>query len=164
MDNRGRGTRAEYWRYRKEEELARAEESAKTIALIAHDNKKQDLCDWARDHRDTLARYRLCGTGSTAKLVSSDLELDVAALQHGPLGGDVQIGAMIVDGLIDAVVFFWDPLEPQPHDPDVKALIRLATVWDVPTACNRSTADAVLLSLEAEAGRNRGWSFETEVA
>jgi methylglyoxal synthase len=118
----------------------------KRIALIAHDNKKRDLLDWARWNRDALAQHIVIGTGTTGKLLEQALQLNVIKLQSGPLGGDQQIGAKIAEGDIDFVIFFWDPLEPQPHDPDVKALLRLAVVWNIPIACNRASADFMFSS------------------
>ena len=120
--------------------------SRKRVALVAHDNKKKDLIEWAEFNRGTLAHHELCATGTTGNVLSEHLDLEVAKLQSGPLGGDQQIGAMISQGDIDVLIFFWDPLEPQPHDPDVKALLRMAVVWNIPIACNRSTADFMIAS------------------
>lgn len=118
----------------------------KGIALIAHDNRKSDLLDWARFNRGTLSRHTLYGTGTTGGMLSTELGLHVTRFKSGPLGGDQQVGAAIAEGRIDFVIFFWDPLEPQPHDVDVKALLRLAVVYNVPIACNRATADFMLSS------------------
>ncbi len=120
--------------------------SRKQIALIAHDNKKTDLLEWARYNRGTLAQHELSATGSTGALIADELGLEVHRFLSGPLGGDQQIGAAIAEGTIDFVIFFWDPLEPHPHDVDVKALLRIAVVYNVPMACNRATADYVLSS------------------
>lgn len=118
----------------------------KTIALIAHDNKKQDLLEWARFNRGTLALHRLVATGTTGQLLGEELGLRIERLKSGPLGGDQQIGAKIAERKIDSVIIFWDPLEPHSHDVDVKALLRNAVVYNVPIACNRSTADFVISS------------------
>lgn len=128
----------------------------KQIALIAHDNRKADLLDWARFNRGTLAKHQLSATGTTGALLSDELGLDVNRFLSGPLGGDQQIGAAIAEGRIDFVIFFWDPLEPHPHDVDVKALLRIAVVYNVPIACNRATADFVLSSplMDAEYTRS----------
>ena len=116
------------------------------ICLVAHDNKKSDLLEWAKFNRGTLARHELYATGTTGSLMERELELDVNKLQSGPLGGDQQVGAMISQQQIDVLIFFWDPLQPQPHDPDVKALLRMTVVWNLPVACNRSTADFLIAS------------------
>ena len=118
----------------------------KHIALIAHDNLKADLLDWARFNRGTLAKHELHATGTTGTLLAEELGLEVNLFLSGPLGGDQQIGAAIAEGRIDFVIFFWDPLEPHPHDVDVKALLRIAVVYNVPIACNRATADFILSS------------------
>lgn len=118
----------------------------KRVALIAHDNKKPDLLEWAKYNEEALANHILYGTGTTGTLLERELGIDITTVQSGPLGGDQQIGAMIAAGEIDFVIFFWDPLEPQPHDVDVKALLRLAVVWNIPIACNRTTADFVFSS------------------
>jgi methylglyoxal synthase len=116
------------------------------IALVAHDHKKDDLCEWARYNRETLAQHSLFATGSTGRMLAERLKLPVTLFQSGPLGGDQQIGSRITEGDIDLLVFFWDPLESQPHDPDVKALVRIAVVWNIPIACNRSSADFIISS------------------
>ena len=118
----------------------------KRIALVAHDNKKSSLIHWVKENRDSLARHFLCGTGTTAQLIAQECDLPVRAYNSGPLGGDQQIGAKIVEGRIDMVIFFSDPLTAQPHDPDVKALLRIAQVYDIPIANNRATADFLITS------------------
>ena len=118
----------------------------KRIALIAHDNRKPDLLEWARYNRGTLSRHLLYATGTTGMWLESDVGLEVKRFLSGPLGGDQQVGAGIAEGRIDFVIFFWDPLEPHPHDVDVKALLRIAVVYNVPIACNRATADFMLSS------------------
>jgi methylglyoxal synthase len=120
--------------------------SRKHIALIAHDNCKADLLDWARYNRGTLAEHDLFATGTTGTILEEELGLDIVRFMSGSLGGDQQVGAAIVEGRIDFVIFFWDPLEPHPHDVDVKALLRVAVVYNVPIACNRATADFLLSS------------------
>ena len=118
----------------------------KTIALIAHDGKKQEMIRWCEEHKDVLSRHFLCGTGTTARMIADATGLPVKGYNSGPLGGDQQIGAKIVEGVINFVVFFSDPLEAQPHDPDVKALLRIAVVYDIPIANNLATADFMLNS------------------
>ena len=120
--------------------------SRKRVALIAHDNCKGEILDWARFNRGTLNGHELHATGTTGALLAAELGLPVTRFASGPLGGDQQVGAAIVEGRIDFVIFFWDPLEPQPHDVDVKALLRVAVVHNVPIACNRATADFLLSS------------------
>jgi methylglyoxal synthase len=122
-----------------------AMEHDKKIALVAHDNKKRDLVEWAEFNRALLGHHKIYATGTT-ELLEQELGINVVKLQSGPLGGDQQIGAKIADGEIDFLIFFSDPLEPQPHDPDVKALLRMAVVWNIPIACNRASADFMISS------------------
>jgi len=119
---------------------------ARNIALIAHDNKKGELLEWARFNRELLARHHLYATGTTGHLIEKELGLEVHKFYSGPLGGDQQIGGRIAEGGIDCLIFFWDPLELHPHDTDVKALLRIAVVWNVPVACNRASADFIISS------------------
>ena len=118
----------------------------KHIALIAHDNMKKELIEWVEINKEILSKHFLCGTGTTASLISEKVQLPVRGFKSGPLGGDQQIGARISEGNIDVMIFFWDPLEAQPHDPDVKALLRIAVLYDIPVANNRATADFILSS------------------
>ncbi len=121
-------------------------ERNKKIALVAHDNKKRDLVEWAKFNHDLLAHHVIYATGTTGTILEREVGLPIIRLQSGPLGGDQQIGARIVDGDIDFLIFFWDPLEPMPHDTDVKALLRMAVVWNIPIACDRSSADFMISS------------------
>ena len=118
----------------------------KSIALIAHDNKKPEIIDWCLANKSILEHHFLCGTGTTAKMIAEKTGLPIRGYNSGPLGGDQQIGSRIVEGNIDFVVFFWDPLAAQPHDPDVKALLRIAQVYDIPIANNRASADFMITS------------------
>lgn len=127
----------------------------RTIALIAHDHCKVQLLEWATDNRDSLREHELVATGTTGSMLHHEVGLEVDCVNSGPLGGDLQIGAMVADGTIAMMIFFWDPLQPQPHDPDVKALLRIATLCDVPAACNRATADHLISSPLATADLGR---------
>jgi methylglyoxal synthase len=120
--------------------------SVKNVVLIAHDSRKNDLLDWVKYNRAVLREHRLFATGTTGALVEKQADLPVTRFKSGPLGGDQQVGAKISEGELDVLVFFWDPLEPQPHDPDVKALLRIAVLYNIPTACNRATADFIVAS------------------
>ncbi len=128
----------------------------KNIALISHDYRKPDLIQWVKNNKEMLQKQNLCGTGTTAKMIQEATGLEVKAFKSGPMGGDQQIGACIVNGEVDFMVFFWDPLTSQPHDPDVKALLRIAVLYDIPVAMNQSTADFLLRSslMEEEYDRN----------
>jgi methylglyoxal synthase len=125
----------------------RSMSTVKRIALVAHDNKKADLIDWAKYNKEVLIQHVLIATGTTGRLLEETLETPVFKLLSGPLGGDQQLGAMIAEGKLDMIIFFWDPMEAQPHDSDVKALLRVAVAWNIIIACNRTTADFVLTSV-----------------
>jgi len=126
--------------------MVRALRKSKRIALVAHDNKKSDLIDWCYYNRRALSDHHLMATGTTGRLLQQKLDMKVKKLLSGPLGGDQQIGSMIAEGKVDVLIFFWDPMEAQPHDPDIKALLRLAVTWNIPFACDRATADFLLTS------------------
>jgi methylglyoxal synthase len=126
--------------------IIRTLQARKRIALIAHDNKKVELIEWATYNKAALIRHQLYATGTTGRLLEENLDTPVTRLLSGPLGGDQQIGAMIAEGKIDVMIFFWDPMEAQPHDPDIKALLRLAVVWNIPIACDRASADFLMTS------------------
>ncbi|MGD9569098.1 MAG: methylglyoxal synthase [Sedimentibacter sp.] len=136
----------------------------KHIALIAHDGKKIQLINWIKENKELLSKHFLCGTGTTARMIIEETSLPVRAFESGPLGGDQQIGASIVEGKIDFMIFFWDPLSSQPHDPDVKALLRIAVLYDIPVATNVSTADFLLKSsyMEAEYIRKKDSQAESK--
>jgi len=118
----------------------------KNIALVAHDNKKGNLLEWVKFNKITLQKHKLFATGTTGKLLEEELDSKITIFESGPLGGDQQVGSRISEGKIDFLIFFWDPLESQSHDPDVKALLRMAVVWNIPTACNRASADFLISS------------------
>ena len=121
-------------------------QNVKNIVLIAHDSRKQDLLEWAQYNRAVLTEHNLFATGTTGALIAQHVGLEITRFKSGPLGGDQQVGAKISDGELDILIFFWDPLEPQPHDPDVKALLRIAVLYNIPSACNRATADFLVAS------------------
>ena len=121
-------------------------DNVKNIVLIAHDSRKKDLLEWVQYNRDVLREHRLFATGTTGAIIAQRTKLEVTRFKSGPLGGDQQVGARISEGDLDILIFFWDPLEPQPHDPDVKALLRIAVLYNIPTACNRATADFLVAS------------------
>ncbi|WP_313187820.1 methylglyoxal synthase [Lacrimispora sp.] len=140
-------------------------EKKKSIALIAHDNEKHALIEWCKEHKSALEKHTLCGTGTTARMITDQTGLPVKGYNSGPLGGDQQIGAKIVEGRIDLVIFFSDPLTAQPHDPDVKALLRIAQVYDIPIANTRATADFIITSpLMEETYEHQVINFHKNVA
>ncbi len=118
----------------------------KNIAMIAHDHKKNDLVEWVQKHKSEISRHKLFATGTTGALLKKHLNISVECFESGPLGGDLEAGASITRGEVDLLIFFWDPLASQPHDPDIKALLRVAVVWNIPVACNIATADFLLTS------------------
>lgn len=126
--------------------MNRTMKKSKNIALVAHDQRKPDLIEWCVRHKDKLKKHNLCATGTTGKYVSEKTSLKVDQFLSGPLGGDQQIGAMIAEGKIDILIFFWDTLSAMPHDPDVKAILRLASLWNIPIACNKASADFIIES------------------
>lgn len=129
----------------------------KRIALVAHDNRKKDLIDWVTANKVALSTHQLQATGTTGELLESAIHLPVKKYLSGPMGGDQQIGSAIAQGEVDVLIFFWDPFEPMPHDPDVKALLRIAAVWNIPVACNRATADMLIHAPEF------GKAYQTKV-
>jgi len=120
--------------------------AAKSVALVAHDNKKQDIVAWCKKHQQKLSGHKLYATGTTGLIIEKEAGLTINKLLSGPLGGDQQVGSLITEGKIDLLIFFWDPFEPLPHDPDVKALLRIAAVWNIPIACNQISADFMVAS------------------
>jgi methylglyoxal synthase len=118
----------------------------KSIALIAHDNKKQDMVAWCQEHKAELLNHKLYATGTTGMMIEKEVGLQINKLLSGPLGGDQQVGSLVAEGVVDVLIFFWDPFEPMPHDPDVKALLRIAAVWNIPIACNHISADFLIAS------------------